>query len=286
MVPLENRLKYIEKVSSLPKVEAFRKLIFSEDIRNIKSQSIASTDDIYYGCLAAISTSDKVEFDKLYTKLNRRIVNADDPAPYVHDNLLVFTLVVGVVKFSLKADWLRQLLTARKRTDVTITLENLLNSNYQSKSNIAALVVTFLDQIDSFQFTDGLLQDAYRSITSESQLLDSQDDLVILASLKAYDIVVLQKSPDNKELNFLQEFKRRFLSRTEAFAIVIYNLFLALIIFALYKLMHLNPEFKETLDEVGGVFGFLGVGLIGNFIPEIRSWAIVFTRKLLGYKAK
>ncbi len=117
-------------------------------------------------------------------------------------------------------------------------------------------------------------------------LLENPNDILILCSLRAFDLIVDFSNPVNGgEIYFLKKFEVRFLTRLKILSVVLYNIILLTILYFLVHLVERLPE--ETIGKLNLynlIIGLVGFGLIGsNFIQVIRRKFTKMICLMLGY---
>jgi hypothetical protein len=143
MVSLENRVDYSLRINQSQKLSAFNNLLLGKTILPLSKQEMNQSDEIYFELVSAIHTKDKATFEKFYNKKNKSHPSKESPSPFVNDDFLIFSLIVGILKFGLDKAWIKEIISLRNRNAITITLENILNENYYSKSNLSEIVLMY-----------------------------------------------------------------------------------------------------------------------------------------------
>src|SRR4029078_12048646 len=111
-------------------------------------------EEIYFGLVKAVRANDKTEFESFYSKKSQSNPSRDFSAPFVNDDFLLFSLIVGIEKFGLDRLWIKNIVSRRPRSDKTVTFENLLNENVYSTSNLPEIVISFLDLTNPSRITN------------------------------------------------------------------------------------------------------------------------------------
>jgi len=264
MVPLESRSKYLMELGQNPKLLAFYNMLYLKSIVIPPSQ-LSETDEIYYSMLEAIVTDNKNLFNVHFHKISKRTPSKDSVSPFVHDDLLIFTLLVGVIKFALEKAWLQNLLSIRSASAITSTFDALLKNNYQSKTNLFEIVIPFLELLDDHSFSNDYLNKAYSTISNNQILFDSRHDFQTILSLKAYDSIVLSRQSEGSELSRLKEFEKKFTARVRIVTLIVYNALLIGGLYFIVKLLDSYPEIKEYANTIALVVGILGLSLANYF---------------------
>ena len=146
MVSIADRISYIERVNESPKLKAFHNFLLGKEIRSA-SNIISDSDEQFFKIIASIQSNDKTAFREIYNKKSKSNPSKDSPAPFVNDDYLIFCLIVAITKFSIDKTWIKNIVSLRNRTTITITLENIINENYSSTSNQVEVVLMFLHLI-------------------------------------------------------------------------------------------------------------------------------------------
>lgn len=277
MVPLESRSKYLMELGQNPKLLAFYNMLYLKSIVIPHSQ-LSATDEIYYGMVEAIVTNNKSLFNAHFQKISKRTPSKDSVSPFVHDDLLIFTLLVGVIKFALEKAWLQNLLSIRSTSAITSTFDAVLNNNYQSKSNLSEIVIPFLELLNDHSLSNDYLNEAYLTISNNQSLFDSRHDFQTMLSLKAYDSIVLSRQSEGSELSRLKEFEKKFTVRVRILTFIVYNGLLIGGLYFMVKLLGSYPEIKEYADTIGLVVGILGFSLANYFTTAKKQLEKLFLR--------
>lgn len=282
MVSIEERYSYLETIMSNSKLLAFYNMVFGKPIIIGNESEIPEIDDIYFKVLVSISNNDEKKFQDLYLNLSRKIPNKDNPQPFIHNDLLIFSVIVGALKFNQNKEWIKSVVLSRKRNTTTITFENILNEDYLSRVNECELVITLLFLCNLPSYDNEYLNASYSKIV-ESRFIPPINDIKLICSLKAYDLIILLKNIDSTgEYNKLITFEKKFLKRTNVISLVLYNGIGLVAVYHILKIDKINNLFQNTnLDELLGVLGVT----IFNFSSKLR----LFTQKLvaifLGYRS-
>ena len=104
MVFIEEKHSYLSSLSNQPKQKALYALVSEETL--VQPTEVSEIDAIYYSSIQAIKKNAKADFSIQYSKISKRKVSKNTTAPFVHDDFLMFTLVIGVIKFECDKDWL------------------------------------------------------------------------------------------------------------------------------------------------------------------------------------
>lgn len=284
MVFIEEKHSYLSSLADQPKQKALYALVSDENVE-AKPSEASETDAIYYSSIEAIKKNSKENFNAQYAKISKRKISENSTAPFVHDDFLIFTLVIGVLKFDCDKDWLLGVIRNRAKSKTTTTFENLLTGNYQSKANNQSLVLAFLFLLDKSKITNDQLNEAYNVMSDTKEAFNN--DFIRIVYYRAFDIIIQFKLPrDTDEVSRLLEFESRFKKRINVFSIITYNLFIVGILVGAYKILQLLPEDKKlVVNDLNLIIG-LGaiIGLSGNFIPKMKTKFKELILRAFGYR--
>ena len=284
MVFIEEKHSYLSSLADQPKQKALFALVSDEAVEAPPNEA-SETDIIYYSSILAIKKNAKAGFNTQYAKISKRKVAENSAAPFVHDDFLIFTLVIGVLKFDCDKDWLLGVIRNRAKGKITTTFENLLTGNYQSKANNQSMVLAFLFLLDKSKITSDQLNEAYNAMSDTKEAFNN--DFIRIVYYRSFDIIIQFKLPrDTDEVSRLLEFESRFKKRINVFSIIAYNLFVVGVLVGAYKILQLLPEDKKlVVNDLNVIIG-LGtiIGLSGNFIPKLKTKFEELILRAFGYK--
>lgn len=287
MVPLENKNSYLSKISDSPKLSAFNYFLMNKAIVQPKGHELNEADEIYYGIISAIQSDDKVAFEKYYNRKSKSNPNKDSPAPFVNDDFLIFSIIMGVSKFNIDKAWIKNIVSIRSKNTITTTLDNLLTKNYYSTSNLPEVVLMFLQHIDQSLITNDFLNSTFKRINENNSLFENKNDFQVLCAIYAYDfIILLKQAPEGSEIQQLKSFNSSFIKRSKVLSWILQAGLMFMLFYGLLKLPVYSPESVEIINKYGYVFtilGALGITFLGNQLNLISQKSHEFTMKLLGY---
>jgi hypothetical protein len=287
MVSIEDRANYQLRINDSPKLIAFNNLLLSKSFTLSANADVNESEEIFFGILNAILANDKTAFETHYNKKNKSHPSQESRSPFVNDDFLIFCLIVGIIKFSEDKSWIKNILLLRNRNAITITLENILNENYYSKSNLPEIVFMFFQLNNQSLITNEFLTTAFKSISENTTLFESKSDFHIVCSIRAYDlIIILKESPDGSEVNLLRKFNTKFLKRIKVLSWFVQSIILLAIFYEGFEVVSKYPTAKEFIDRIGSVLkalGIIGLSQIGNLFPVLRRKSYEIMLKLFGY---
>lgn len=287
MVPLEERIDYLSRVNESQKLTAFNNLLLDKLIVVPKDQDLNESEEYYLGIVKAIQENNSADFEKHFEKKCKSKPSKDSPAPFVNDDFLIFSFIVGVVQFNIDKNWINHIISIRNRNDITITFENILKENYVSTSNFPEIVLMFLKFINQNLITNDLLNSTFRKINENTILFDDKSDFRILCAIRAYDLIIERKeATEGNEITLLKKFNQNFKKRIKILSWILQSALFFGLIFGLLKLPIYSPEtiaFLDKYDFMFSVFGFLGFTIVGNQIPFVKNKSQELLMRLFGY---
>lgn len=287
MVSLENRMTYLSRINESPKLAAFNDLLLNRTIVQPLRNEISESDEIYFGIITAIQSNEKMAFEKQYNKKNKSKPGKESPPPFVNDDFLIFSIIMGISKFNIDNSWIKSIVEIRSRNPITITLDNLIEENYTSTSNLPEIVLMFLKIINQKLVTNTLLNFTFQKINENTALFESKSDFQILCAIHAYDsIVQLKEAPEGSEIQQLKSFSSSFVKRTKFLSWILQLSLFILFFYCLLKMPLYSPEIIEAINKYGYIFtiaGALGFTLVGNQLDFISQKSHKLTMKLFGY---
>lgn len=287
MVSLEEKSSYQVRINESQKLTAFSNLLLGKSISQTEIADINESDEIYFEIVKAIQTNDKSLFETYFNKKNKSNPNKESPSPFVNDDFLIFCLIVGIIKFACDKSWIKNIVSLRGRNAFTITLENIINENFYSTSNLPEIILMFFKLQTPTLITNDFLTIAFKSISDNQTLFESKSDFHIICSIRAYDLIIeLKESTEGSEVNLLKEFNTKFIARLKVITWFVQTIILILLLYGVIKIITLKPEIKNLFDKIGSVMkvlSLIGISQLGNFFPFIKKKLFEAMLKLFGY---
>lgn len=281
MVSLEERSSYLIQVKANPKLQGFYDLLYGKAIATPSINTI-EIDEIYYGVLGAILHRKKTDFQKLYSRISKRIVEKDSPSPFIYDDGLIFAIIVGVKLFDEDKTWIRNVVSVRSMSPMTTTFVHLLDDDFLSKSNLAEVVIPFLELTQQLSGHEQILDNSYSKISSNIDLFSNTNHFFIIMTLRSLDVIVQSKSSNAGDFERLKTFELKFVTRVGYLSIALYNVLLFAFIYGCIKGLALVPAFKDRLNDFALVISVIGTSfsnLFSIFKDKMKSLILA----LLGY---
>lgn len=285
MVSLESQSKYLSQALKNEKLSAFHSLLLGEELDDASlSQDLNEIDRVYFGLIKALIRDSRKDFLSNFDTVSRR--KPGNNSPFIHNDLLIFTLILGLTKYGLPNDWMNSVLEKRTNSKTTTTFNNLLNRNYLSKSNIPEIVLVFNTLLDNQNIEDEIIDESVKSVRQNNEVFNSQDDFRALIALKAFDVMMtIREVGASGEYALLKSFEKKFKKRVNLMSQVIYLAFLVVALFFFIKWLNKNPDFKNLLGDVNTILGILGLALSSLF-AVFRKRVEKLLLKFFGYTSK
>jgi hypothetical protein len=289
MVSLEDKQTYLQRVvDTNPKLSAFKKLLCGQPVLfPVDKTQISDTDTIYYEITTAIQTSNKDKFEEFFNKKNKSNPNKDNPQPFIHDDFLIFSLIIGIIKFDCDKEWIKSVIAVRTKNEITTTFENILNGNFNHSSNNKSVVFMFFHLINPTKITAEFANETFQSINSNIQLFQNRNDFIIICTVLSYNrIIELKTLPDSSEIALLKSFEAKFTKRIKVLARIIQTLFLVLFLYGILQIISIRPEIESFLDKIGiigTISGLIGISLFGNISKWLKNLFVRILLLIFGY---
>lgn len=284
MVSLEEKSQYRLKIRENPKLKAFWELLYHSEIRSPSTHEV-EIDEIYFGILRAISQGSKKQFEEFFGRISKRHVDKDSASPFIYDDGLIFSIVVGVKLFQVDGAWIKNVVSIRSSSETTITLSQLLNDNFISKSNVPQIVIPFLDLTQQLGKHEQLLDSSFGQISSDAELFSKNNDFFIIMSLRSYDLIIESKISQAGDLERLKLFEKRFLNRVRITSLLLYNLTLFTLIYYSIKGLAMAPVLKDKLNDLALIISIIGTSL-SNLFSILKRKLEYFVGFALGHRSR
>lgn len=281
MVSLESRLSYIESIKDNHKLNVFYQWLNLQniDIQNIRD--LNQIDKTFFNLLLSIKDNNKANFSTDYNVFTIRQPGKD--SPFVHDDYLIFILLVGIIKFNIDTVWIKTVLAQRATNAVTETFKNIVENNFYDNRNLKYVVLSFKALFNETSFDKKYFDDTYLSIINNANLFNEKNDFLILTSLRAFDLIIIFNDPPSiEEFSFLKKFEITFFNRTQFLAASIYFIFLALLTYLCTILISDYEWINQFVQKIVTILAIVLMGLPYS-LKKVRYWLEKKVRQILGY---
>ena len=269
MVSLDEKQIHKSNLISTDKAKVFEDFISGRKVSHYDFK--VKADLFLFDSIKAFQDDDKILFVKKFTQFSKRNFKVD--TPFVHDNYLVFVVVLCSIKFNIGKNWIIRLLKVRDSKNdesklMDISFKNLLNNNFNNSENSNSIILVAEYLLDTYKLDNQYIKNEYNLITNTSFSF-YKDDVLNLLTLRAYDLIILRSLvDDNNEITFLKLFEKNFISKVTLLSKQLYiSLWIILVGTAFYFYLT-NEAVKKWFGEVDvifAVFTVFGLSLGGFF---------------------
>lgn len=264
MVSLEQRGEYLKGILENEKFLIFYNFLVSNGTSVIgeSTNSVDVIDDVFRSLLLAICNSNGQDFQKHYSQYSSR--TPSPTSPFVNDDFLLFSLIIGVKKFGLSQEWVEKVLQARQCSSddcnqTLITFKNILLQNYNSLDNHLGIILVFQNILNNNWLLPTNKAKLYTEITS-SIFPSKRSDFLNIIELRAYDLLIKEQLFDgNGEYQLYKDMVQSTNIRINQLSRVFLYLLCALLILPVVYGYFKHDRFKEFVQDFEALFGFLGI---------------------------
>jgi hypothetical protein len=280
MVPLIYRHDYFDEIKVNPKLKSFLDLTTAQHVVR-PTGNLREVDETYYALQEALSQNSKADFDGAYSKISKRKISADSLAPFIHDDALIFTLLLGITRYNISRAWINEVLDARTPSDITATFKSISRQDYFNRSNLPQIILPFVKLLDGQTLSEDYINESYRRLTSQNEVQKERSDFLKILSINAFDAIILSKSTEGGEYDKLKKFEKVFLVRVSWIASTFYYVILAAAIWGLHKVLIMVPWLNEWTTFITMIFGVCGITV--PLFTKLRGKLRLIFEKLLGH---
>lgn len=286
MVSLTKNLEYYSSLVEKPKILAFKAFLENKKVIIENPSEANEADSIYYNLISAFVNDNIKQFVESYNLISVRKPSSE--SVWIHDNFLIFVLICCIEKFNADRSWINEVLQIRTSSNpeyqsINQTFKNILSSNYASNDNQYAIIIVYLDLINKPMLSNEVLNNVYGTICDNAQLFISQNDYLIMISLRAYNVIILTKdTPDAIEITQLKAFRVKFLRRIMISTNIIYIILLSVFVIIGVSNLRKYQNLKDYLNDTAIIFQIGGIGLIVA-LKWIKSKIEKILLRIFGY---
>lgn len=291
MVPLDKKISIENSLMASPKANALLAYLNTQKVI-IPNDDLTEGENNYYGLLDALRRNDKKGFNKIYDEQSKRKLVGDQP--FIYDNFMLFTIIVGIIKFNLNDDWIRSVLSLRTTANnpenlITSSFLNILSQNYLSTGGIPSIVLAGLVKSKDELLSSTLVKNSFESNNQISNFLERDLFLSCIYLFTSKYIISISIGEDSVQL---KKFESTFLKRVELLQNFMYAAIVIGLFAAWFFLIKHNPKIKDIVNDVDLLLQLLGIGFFAvllNFIKKrfgdaIKSFFGYFSKSINGNK--
>jgi hypothetical protein len=297
MVSIITRSEFIRHFESDEYTTALVDFLLGKALSKNNNVSTSNANEISKQAFYALQNNDKALFSELYQEIARRKPNPE--SEWLHNDVLLFILTLGVKNFDLNKKWLDEVLNLRIEHSqdesklITQTYIDILKGNLENNSNHQPLMIVLKYFLGFSLGDEDYVNSIYKELT-QNLFPYSKAAFVNLINLKALDVIVLSKGLiDLDRQKDIEGFIVHFNNRITQFATAIWWAVIILIAvasigFALFYLRS-NSQQAEIIDRILTILPFFGIGSL--FFPiKYKKGMVNFFKKpffwYYGYKVK
>lgn len=285
MVSLEQRGEYLKGILENEKFLIFYNFLVSNGTSVIgeSTNSVDVIDDVFRSVLLAICNSNGQDFQKHYSQYSSR--TPSPTSPFVNDDFLLFSLIIGVIRFGLSKEWIEKVLQARKCSSADCshtltTFKNILHQNYNSLDNHFGVILLFQSILNRELLIPDNKAKLYLDITS-SVFPSKRSDFLNIIELRSYDVLINEQllssdSEYQKYKEIVQNVELRIIQVSNFIFYLICSIAVICVLWSYYK----YDNVKEIVQNFEAIFGFLGLPGILIMIFNKEKITNYFARKL------
>jgi len=288
MVSIIERNEYISELRKNENFNLFFSFLYS--VSDTKKLEISTeVDDVFQSVLLAFLKSDESKFNESYDKISEREPNKH--SPFANNDLLLFALIVGALKFKKEMSWVKKVLDVRETANadgqlIKRTFQNIIGGNYKSNDNAFQLLIVMEALLEIEMISWKEKKDFYLDIIKKGFPF-YKSELLNITALKSYDLVFLEGDKSNEShYHFLKDFEKRFSRRTKLFSVCTYYL-VCLIFVGLISWLTFNSTYEGIMGKFDTIFGIIGVAVFSIFQKNNAiNWIDDMVQRFLGYPVK
>lgn len=294
MVSLAKRSEYLRQFDSDHYARAFVDFLIGKRVSAHELSGEGTANDLAVIAFRAIQENDQAGFSGVYKRISGRRPGPD--SDWLYNDLLLYALAVGVVKFGSDAEWLKEALQTRiTNTEgeselIARTLLDAVNGNFDSANNYGPLLIVVKHAVNVPLGTSQYVNSIYRQLT-EHPFPPHESSFLNAVSLRAADAIILSKELGNLKRQlatdtFVETFRRKI--RTLAF--LSWLLLLALVVAGTtyfgYRYLTVPEKTQGVIEKILDLWPFLGVPSLLAIVASKQKIEVWLTRrflKLFGY---
>lgn len=297
MVSLMERSEYIQQLESDEYTATLVDFLLGKNLSRCNYISTSNANEISKFVFYALQRNDQAFFLQLYDDIVQRKPKPE--SEWMHNDTLLFALILGVKKFKLNGNWLEEVLKIRinhSRDDgklVAQTFIDISKDNLENNNNYRPLMIVmkyFLDlPLGDVEYVNSVYQDLVQKSFPYSKVA-----FLNLICLRALDTIILSKGLiDLKRQKAIDEFVVKFNHRVTQMATTLWVLLATLTLSASILLgsyyFYTSSQQVELINRILAILSFLGLGgSINTLIFVQRKKLIEFFKrpflKYYGYK--
>jgi hypothetical protein len=293
VVSLAERSEYLHQFGSDHYARAFIDFLMGSKVSAREPSSGETANDLGVMAFRAIQENDRARFDEAYERISGRRPSPE--SDWLYNDLLLFALAVGVVKFGSDADWLVDALRTRANSTegesqlIARTLSDAVNGNFESTNNHGPLLIVVKHILDMPLGSPEYVNSIFRQLVL-GPFPPHESSFLNVISLRAADAIVLSKDLGDLERRlatdrFLASFEVRIEQVASVLWVVLTVVAIAATAYFGYRYLNAPKQERGTFETILALLpllGLPGVGVLGLFWKrrQIEAW---LKRRLLRF---
>ncbi|HEY2582601.1 MAG TPA: hypothetical protein VGI43_12385 [Mucilaginibacter sp.] len=286
MVSLNDRSAYIQELKQNPKFNLFYQFVNDLPISYDIDVSV-STDGIILRAIKSFLIDDKMEFESCFAEITGREPKSN--SPFANDNILLYVMICGILKFGVNDSWIRKILKVRLANDeeshlIKNTFQNILDKNFVHSGNANDMIIPLESFINQSLLPSSDKKQYYLYLINCDFPPYKSDFLNVLA-LKSFDLLLFQNNlSENGAIFKYIQFEKSFLKRVDFLAKVIFALIILVVAIYIVKFVF-DTSSTDTINKLVAISGLFGFGVFSFFKREWVLRGLRYTIKWVwGYK--
>lgn len=281
MVSLISQSTYIKQIESDESNKALVDFLYGRSLDISSKLSLSNANNILLYALNAIQKNDRNSFIEAHGNINHRQPNPD--SDWIYNDILLFSLVLGVKKFELEKTPLLKILNTRSSQSdtekelVTQTFEDVLKNNFESIDNYQPLMLVMKYYLDVSLGDEETINNTYLELV-EREFPIFKAPFLNLISLKAINIILLSKNLiDWERQKAIVSFIESYEKRTRQMATIIWLCCVIIVVILSFGFLNYYlTSSPQQADVIARFLTILSVVGIGSLLPVV---ALINSRK-------
>ena len=267
MVSLVTRSEYLYGFTSNPYTNTFIDFLLDRPIQSANDLNLSNADNLALHVLWAVQKDNKEIFEKDYQQICRRHPRRE--SDWLYNDVLLFSLTMGILKFHASPDWLIQTLEVRRQYAneekelISQTLLDALNGNFNNKGSYLPLILVVQHILELPIEDSEQVNAAYQALIQQTFPIYGSFFLNAI-SLRALDVIVLSKGLLNwkhqqQTQKFIGIFKRRVHLLSNLLWAIVMLAAIAVTVWYIYYLWPFKSQQANQLNFHLNILSLFGV---------------------------
>ncbi len=279
MVSLNSRSEYLRLIESDHYSAYFISFLLNEEVKHDVDLNLSNANDVALKVLQSIQTDSKDVFLEAYEQISRRKPKPE--SEWIYNDILIFSLTVGVCKFQIDKSWLLEALKKRishsegENRMVAQTFLDTINENFDSTNNCLPLMLVLKYYLNIHLGKANYINSAYLDLTQKG-FPYFNGAFLNLVCVKAFDIILISKGLNDFDKQkatdeFILKFKKRNFQIANALWAFSFIVSISIALWFLKYYLSLTTQEADKINRLLSFFSLIGLG--GFLIP------VLFLRK-------